>query len=372
MKQKLTVAVVGTIKGFSDVYQHLDTESFSVSEFKSVKELANTGFYDVILLSETEITGYKPEQFPNSAVLVVTDSPAKVTELFPRIKKIHAYTVVALPVSGKKLEEYINKAHDSLILNKSQTAANAETGKSILVTSFSNGCGKSLIAYNLAAKLASFFQENAVSLVDMNYPLSVSKAMLNIEDQYSWQILKPVLQEGTVDKQKIANIIYLTKYRFSLLSGPVDFTKNQPLSTKEFGNLDKSLKNIFKSVVFDFRTVSTEKDLEYLEMVDSVLVIVELSSVSILQTIRGLQYIRDNAPELLEKIKFVVNKVDDGKGKSAELVSSRLEIEPFGLIDNDPEAVNVFIENGQLFEDKTLLVDKQMYTIAESLVKELY
>ncbi len=372
MKQNLSVAIVGTVKGFADVYKKVNAESFTVAEFKNVKELSNTGYYDAILLAETEIVSYKPEQFPNSALLVVTDSPSKGSELFPKIKSIHAYTIVALPVSAKKLEEYLNEAHSSFIQSKSQGAAKAEVGKSVLVTSFSNGSGKSLLSYNLAAKLASFFPENSVSLVDMNYPLSVSKAMLNIEDQYSWQILKPVLQEGIVDKQKIANIIYLTKYRFSLLSGPVDLSKNQPLSIKEFGNLDTSLKNIFKSVIYDFRTVSTDKDLSYFALADMVIIVVELSSVSILQTIRGLQHLRNNTPDLLEKVRFIVNKVDERKGKSAELVSSRLEMEPFGVIDNDPDAVDAFTEIGQLFEDKTLLVDKQLYTLAEKLVKELF
>jgi Flp pilus assembly CpaE family ATPase len=224
----------------------------------------------------------------------------------------------------------------------------------------------------LAAKLAQFFPDNSVCLVDMNKPMSIGRAMLNIEDTYSWLTLQPLLQEGSVSKQKIANIVYLTKYRFSLLSGPTTLGTKQSLTLKEFKNLDSSLKKIFKVVIYDFHTIENKETISYLSQSDMLLIVADATSASMLQMIRGISFMREENLDLLHSFRYILNKIDEQHGKSADLIASRLEITPFGVIDNDPEAVSTYIENGQLFEDKTLLLNRQLYTLAEAVVRELF
>jgi hypothetical protein len=97
-----------------------------------------------------------------------------------------------------------------------------------------------------------------------------------------------------------------------------------------------------------------------------------MKSLSILQTIRTLSYIRASEPDILNNMKFVFNGIDPENGKTVELVQSKLGIEPFGIIDRDNEAVDKITENGELFNDKSLLIDAQIYNLAEKVIKELF
>ena len=103
-----------------------------------------------------------------------------------------------------------------------------------------------------------------------------------------------------------------------------------------------------------------------------IVIVVDMSSNAILQTKRGIKEMQMNYPQLLPKLRYVVNKVDAQIGKSVPLVSDRLDIECFGQIDSDPEAINHVIENGKLFDNKEMLLDQQMYDLAESIMRDSY
>jgi len=373
MEKNIQIAFVISRKhNITSLVNTLVSKGNIVDIFEDLTSLVNTTFYDVILVHEAFLQSFKREQFSNSAVIVISDNATRISELFPKVTNKQIHTIISLPINESMVINHIYEATKALISDKTIKASVSEEGKSVIVSSFSNGSGKSLISYNLAAKLAQFFPDNTVCLVDMNQPLSISKAMLNIEDTYSWQTLQPLLQEGTVDKQKIANIVYLTKYRYSLLSGPTSLQKNQQLTLKEFKNLNNSLKKIFKVVIYDFHTVDSEVALQYISYVDMPLMTIDLTAISMLQTVRGISMVRENNSDLSNTMRYIVNRVDNSLGKSSDLVASRLEIVPFAEVDNDPEAVNTYIQNGLLFEDKTLLLDKQLFTLAESIVRELF
>lgn len=369
MNKKKIAFIINKKQDISSVINTLMNKNFIVDVFSKSDDIENSTYYDVIFVHESFLETFKRNQFSNSAVIILTNDISRISELFPKITNKNIHTIIPLPINDSKVMRYIEEAIQSLISKKTRQS-NSSEGKSIIISSFGNGSGKSLVAYNLAAKLAQFYPDNTVCLVDMNKPLSISKAMLNIDDAFSWQTLQPLLQEGTVDKQKIANSVYLTKYRFSVLSGPTDLNRNDPLSLKEFINLETSLKKIFKVVIYDFYTIENEQSFDIIDKANIPLMILDLNSVTMLQTIRGIQFLKDRNHPVLEKLLYVVNRIDDAKGRSADIVSSRLGIDTFGIIDNDPDAVISTIQNGQLFEDKTLLVDKQLFTLSESLIKE--
>lgn len=373
MDKKIQIAfVISNKHNINEVASKLTSLTTTVDVFDSVGGLMNTSFYEVIILHEAYLNSFKRELFPNSALIIVADNVNGISDLIPKIENSRVHTIITMPLEVKSLQKHINDSLEAMISNKTAQAVKSEEGKSVFITSFSNGAGKSLLSYNLASKMAQFFPDNSVCLVDMNQPLSIGRAMLNIEDAYSWQTLQPLLQEGTVTNQKIANIVYLTKHRFSLLSGPTNFEKNQALSLKEFKNLDSSLKKIFKVVIYDYHTIQGAETISYVNQCDVPVIVADATSISMLQLLRGMTYLRENDIDLVNKLRFIINRVDEKQGKSADLIAARLEIIPFGTIDEDSEAVSKYMENGQLFEVKSLLLDRQLYTIAEAMVRELF
>lgn len=370
-KQINAAIVIHRLKESTVLKTELEKNNIVLTTFNSLNGLKNTGFYDVIMLHESFVKEVDNELFQDSQLLILTESK-NISDVFLQVKDLQVYTVLSWPCDVKELKNYINQAYNHLIKNKTDKASKATKGKTIAITSFANGSGKSLIAYNLASKLATFLQSDSVCLVDMNLPFSAARALLNIQDNYNWHSIRPILKEGEPSKQKIQNIMYTTKYNFSLLSGPTDFETNTQLSLKEITNLQKGLKEIYQATVVDYHTVLTKEDFEYIRNTDVTLAIIDLKSLSILQSIRTIHYIRENEPEIINKMRFIFNGIDSANGKTAELVQAKLGIEPFAVIDRDNEAVEKIIENGELFADKSLLIDSQIYNLAEKVIKELF
>ena len=129
---------------------------------------------------------------------------------------------------------------------------------------------------------------------------------------------------------------------------------------------------LYRASIVDWHTITLKEDFAYIAQADLVLVVVDMTSNSILQTMRGISYMRENEPELLSKVKFIFNRVDEKHGKTPELVETKLEIQPFCIIDEDSEAVNMILENGELLNDKSLLIDSQLYNLAEKIVKTIF
>lgn len=369
MKNKINIAIIlHNTKHANELKEIL--KKFSVDLYSTVKSFSNSQHYDVVIVHESFLEMLDNNKLQDSKVIVFADTAEKISDIFLKLNRIQIFTIITLPLKSEKVLSYIEKANIELLDNKKNNVSSG--GKTVVVTSFSNGAGKSLISYNLSAKTAQFFKDGSICLVDMNTPFSISRSLLSIEDTYNWDSIRPILQENSISSQKVQNILYTTKYQFSLLSGPSSYENNKQLSLKEFTNLTTSLKNIFKLSIIDWHTVNNKDDFSYLNIADKIIVVLDLTSISILQSIRSLAYIKEYQPEILTKSVFIFNGIDEKNGKTAELVSSKLHIDPFAVIDEDKEAIDTIMENGELFQDKNLLIDSQIYSMAEKLIKELY
>lgn len=352
--------------------QELHQLGIIITRIHRPEDLQNTRFYDVILVHETLLERFDRSLYPNTSLIVLADVDTNITALYPKVQPYGAYTILSLPLTSSRAVTAIREAYAAFIADKQKKAQTGEKGTHIAVMSFANGTGKSMVAYNLAHKISSFFPDNAISLIDMNRPFGIAKAVLQIEERYSWDTIRPVLREGIVGHSKVANIMYATPYRFSLLAGPTEYTHAAPLSPNEYGNLLQSITQLFRISIIDHAAVENEQDLERLVQADTILCVIDARSTTILHTARGMAFLKSHAPELLNKMKFILNRVDEKKGKSTELIASRLQISPYVSIDDDPDAIQEYLETGRLFDDKTLLIDSQLYDLAERLMKDLF
>lgn len=355
----------------AECIQLAERHNIVLAPFTSIDELKNSEYFDVVLLQEVFLPDLRRMPKVTSSLIFLANQTTSITDLLPRIADISYYTVLQLPCSAEDIVEQIRKGFEEAREQKISVVNNLKQGKTIAVTSFANGVGKTMVAYNLAHKLALFLPDDAVCLTDMNVPLSAAKAMINIEETYSWNTIRPILKEGVVSASKIQNIVYPTSYRFQLLGGPTTYTENAPLSDREYQNLTESLANVYTASLIDMPTISQSTALKRLESVDTILIVLDATGNGILQTKRGLAMMQESAPELLEKTRFVMNRVDGAQGKTAELIASRFGIEVFAAFDNDPEAVSTVIDVGKLFQDKTLLLDAQFYQAAEKLIRSI-
>jgi Flp pilus assembly CpaE family ATPase len=356
----------------AELLEGMQKNGVAVTVFHTLSELESATFQDVIAVHESYLGSLDRRRFAQSALIVLCSDMSRVPALFPKLEELSAFTVLPFPSTPATFAEYVRKAYDALVAGKRKQAEHAETGRFIAVTSFANGTGKTLLAYNLAAKLGSFFPDNSVCLVDMNDPFSMGKAMLGIDEQFSWNTLRPILKEGTVGAQRLANIVYRTKHRFDFMGGPTDYETNEELTVIEWKRLAESLREVSRISIIDMPCIRSEKDLQKVSKADQVLIVVDASSAGILHTFRGVQIMRERYPELMDSCMFILNKADERSGRTSAIVSSRLGLSFSGVIDEDGEAVRSFTENGKLFDDPGLLVDKQLYDIAELVLKRLF
>ncbi|MCX7996423.1 MAG: hypothetical protein N2691_01525 [Patescibacteria group bacterium] len=340
--------------------------------YRDLDSLGNTMYHDVLLVHESFASSFKKELYPNSAVVLLLDDGNRIADVYPKAEAMGAFTILTAPFLPDRLVDTIRKAYDAMLQKKKQLAEHADSGKVVAVTSFSNGSGKSLLAYNLSRKLTTFFPDQAVSLIDMNRPFGIGKALLGVEGKHSWDSLRAVLTEGSVSPQKVTNITYATGDGFAYIAGPTEYSTNTPLSGKQFRNLADSLQPVYRVSILDLPTMTSVEDISRLQSVDRILITIDVTSTSVLESMYGLRELRTAYPEVYGQSRFVLNRVDESAGRAAELVASRLEVDPYGVIDEDTEAVRSVLEQGRLFDDRTLLVDSQIYGIAERLVKELF
>lgn len=371
--ESISVALlVHNARPVTDWNTMLSPTEITLSRYQSVAELENTGHYDVIVIHYNLLQTFNPEQYRNSSIIILADRLDSIPELLPRLTGISYHTILTPQIEARDLIATIRAARESVVASKRKAAGSVDEGKSVAVTSFANGTGKSTIAYNLAGKLTGFIDKQSICIVDLNRPLSQSRAFLNVEPGFGWHTILPLLTEGTVPSSKIANVVSTTPQGFSLLSGPVDAGEEAELTGVQLAHLVASLRKVFTICIFDMPVSVGYDGIKSLEEADLPLVIVDTRASGISASKKYIEYSAQEVQDVHDNLRYIINGIDDSSGRTAEVIAPRLGVDPFAVVDYDYDAVRHFNDQGKLFDDKSLILDRQFYIIAEKVMRELF
>ena len=345
-------------------------DGMEVKWVENLEGLSQIGYQDVILVGDEFLQSWDRSKWSNSAVVVICEKENKLKEIYPKAVAINVHTIVNWPLNSSDLRQTIIGAYNTLLAGKKNQASRDGEGKVISVTSFSNGSGKSVIAYNLALQLGKYFPEGGVCLVDLNSPLGRGKVMLNTESAYGWDTIRPLLREGNVKDSKLISVLSINPYHFSYLAGPQTFSAQGKMNVKEFENLVVACRRIFKITVFDTFTITEESEMMNFQQADLMMVVVAMDSGSVFNTFRGMEAVREKMGTQ-EKVVMVANRVDEKKGRGTKALKERLG-EVFGEVVEDSDAIREYTDQGKLFTDKNLLVTAQLSRLAEKVLHRLF
>ncbi len=367
----LKIALVLPKRDQKTVITEIQDDSVVFLPCTSIEHALQQSMIDLIIIHQSyqeSLVGLEHGTIP---IVLACPADADMTKIYPSARQLPIMTILMLPLTIASIQE-LKKLRD--LQQKDQTdkwLASGHTGATWAVTSFSAGSGVSLISYNVAQKLASLYTSgDAVGLVDLNSPFGVSRAMIGTQEEYSWDTLRPVLKEGTLTRSHLLNVMYQTPYRFHLLPGPTDFETNDRLKSVELQRLSATAPELYQMTIFDMPTISTKQMLDDLEHFDHILVIVDASAIGVLQTSRALQYLRADRPEIAEKLLFVVNRADESRGRSPEIIADRLGVTLVGTVDEDTDAVQACFDAGKLIQDDSLLLDLQFHQLAQAIIQQ--
>ena len=348
---------------------------------KECLELVTRHRPDIVLIKEDlpvvnglaaaeQINADMPEM---GVILILTGSEGQ--EVWHKMLRAGIKEFVTRPITADRLLEEVRKvaAIQSKTSKRAGTtapapaAAQPETPKRrvVTITGPRGGCGKTVIATNLAVALARASEK--VALVDLNLWGGDVAMLLDISPKRTLGDLLPGF--GGIDYDVVDSVMSKHPTGVSVLPAPLTGTfDGSTLSRYMVQSILEALREHYEYIIVDTGYANLESTLAAMDYSDLILVVVGMD----LPRLRdGKLYLKNllaaNYPK--EKIRVIVNRTTTSKEISSMEVETILEFPVTAQIPSDDVLVGSSVNLGQTFvsssPDKP--VTKALLALAESL-----
>jgi pilus assembly protein CpaE len=230
-----------------------------------------------------------------------------------------ARDVLPVDFEEAELKDAVTRAEDLALARHPSEALEGVDGKVVTVFSTKGGCGKSLIATNLAMMLNQRTHGN-VTLVDMDLQSGDLAIMLQLLPALS--IYEASQSPGRLDAESLGG--YLTPHRsgVSVLAAPTEPSLADAVSPTAVTRVLELLRQTHEYVIVDGPPFFTDQILPALDMSDAVLVIGSMDVPSV-KNLRLALTTLDQLGVSREKVHVVLNRADTKVGlRTAEVEKS--------------------------------------------------
>ncbi|MFB3093820.1 MAG: CpaE family protein, partial [Dehalococcoidia bacterium] len=241
------------------------------------------------------------------------------------------------PVSG---EELVRSVHTVLAQEErrgqrlSGEAEGPETaGKVITVFGAKGGIGKTTIATNLAAAIASGTRQSVV-LIDLDPRFGDVGILLDIPVERS--IADLALPEEEVTKELIQDSLYVHSTGVKILAAPLRPTDWRDVNPRHIERVVTVLAQTYDYVILDTPGTFNDIVMRALELATAVLLVTTPHVTSLKSTLMAINMLQSlNFDQ--DKIKLVVNATQDASGDLTPQMKEMLGLEVFWSIPYDPK-----------------------------------
>ncbi|NQU09455.1 P-loop NTPase, partial [bacterium] len=226
-----------------------------------------------------------------------------------------------------------------------ETPADAARTRVITITGPRGGCGKSVLATNLAVSLGA--HSDKIALVDLNLWGGDIAMLLDLTPRRTLGDLLPGF--GGIDHDVVDSVIVKHGSGVSVLSAPLAGTfDGTTLSRYMVQSIIDALRDTYDCTLVDTGYANLESTLAAMDAADIILVVVGTD----LPRLRdGKHYLKNlmaaNYPK--EKIRVVVNRATNSREISPSEIESILEFPVSARVPNDEAIVNSSVNLGQPF-----------------------
>ena len=305
-------------------------------------------------------------------ILILTGSEGQ--EVWHKMLRAGIKEFITLPVTADRLLEEVRKvaaiqvkaAKRAGAISPAPTAApEAAKRQVITVTGPRGGCGKTVIAANLAVALARVSEK--VALVDLNLWGGDVAMLLDVAPKRTLGDLLPGF--GGIDYDVVDSVMSKHTSGVSVLAAPLTGTfDGSTLSRYMVQSILEALREHYEYTIVDTGYANLESTLSAMDYSDLILVVVGLD----LPRLRdGKLYLKNllaaNYPK--EKIRVIVNRASSSKEISPSKVETILEFPVTTQIPSDDALVGSSVNLGQTFvsANPNKPVARAILTLAETM-----
>lgn len=319
------------------------------------------------LVAAEQITAQMPEV---GVILILTGSEGE--EVWHKMLRAGIKEFLTRPIAGDRLLEEVRKVANMQSKVAKKGAAGAATAEPegpsrriLTVTGPRGGCGKTVIATNLAVAMAGASEK--ISLVDLNLWGGDIAMLLDLTPRRTLGDLLPGF--GGIDYDVVNSVIVKHASGASVLAAPLTGTfDGSTLSRYMVQSILEALREHYECTIVDTGYANLESTLAAMDYSDIILVVVGMD----LPRLRdGKLYLKNllaaNYPK--EKIRVVVNRASGSKEISSGEVESILEFPVIAQLPNDDALVSSSVNLGQPFVTASphKPLSKALLALAESL-----
>jgi pilus assembly protein CpaE len=242
--------------------------------------------------------------------------------------------------------------------------------KIIAVYSPKGGCGRSVIAANLAVMLRRGTGRRVV-LVDANLSSGDAHILLNMIPSSSIEDLRETV--GTLEDEQLQGMVaYQEETGVGLVRAPLSIEASEHFTADAMKAILVELSDHFDYVVVDTDTTYSHYTLTTLETASIVLLITTLEVTAVNQVSQFFE-IADRLDNVIPKIQLVCNRVDTMYGIQPRHVEARFSRRLLAMIPEDPRVVVASVNRGVPFvvSQRNAQVSKAVEKLAERTVKIL-
>jgi pilus assembly protein CpaE len=316
------------------------------------------------LAAAEQISSEMPEV---GVILILTGSEGE--EVWHKMLRAGIKEFMNRPITGDRLIEEIRKvAHLQKPPKKTPGAApepEAPKRQIISVTGPRGGCGKTVVATNLAVAMAR--DREKIALIDLNLWGGDIAMLLDMTPRRTLGDLLPGF--GGIDYDVVDSVIGKHASGTAVLAAPLTGTfDGSTLSRYMVQSILDALREHYECTLIDTGYANLESTLAAMDYSDLILVVVGMD----LPRLRdGKLYLKNlmaaNYPK--EKIRVVVNRASGSKEISGNEVESILEFPVTAQLPTDEALVGSSVNLGQPFvtTNPTKPLSKALIALAESL-----
>jgi pilus assembly protein CpaE len=298
------------------------------------------------LSAAEQISSVMPEV---GVILMLTGAEGQ--EVWHKMLRAGIREFVTRPIAGDRLVEEVRKvASFAKSSHKTPTPTGAVEPEApkrsiITVTGPRGGCGKTVIAANLAVAMAR--ESEKIALVDLNLWGGDIAMLLDLTPRRTLGDLLPGF--GGIDFDVVDSVIGKHSSGVSVLAAPLTGTfDGSTLSRYMVQSIAEALREHYECTIIDTGYANLESTLAAMDYSDVILVVVGMD----LPRLRdGKLYLKNllaaNYPK--EKIRVVVNRAGSSKEISASEVESILDFPVAAQLPNDESLVGSSVNLGQPF-----------------------
>ena len=321
------------------------------------------------LTAAEQIAGEMPEV---GVILLLSGSEGE--EVWHKMLRAGIKEFITRPFTADRVLEEVRKvaAIQAKVAKRTTTATPASTTEPkgakrqiVTVTGPRGGCGKTVIAANLAVALASASEK--VALVDLNLWGGDVAMLLDITPKRTLGDLLPGF--GGIDYDVVDSVMNKHPSGVSVLAAPLTGTfDGSTLSRYMVQSILEALREHYEFTVVDTGYANLESTLAAMDYSDLILVVVGMD----LPRLRdGKLYLKNlmaaNYPK--EKIRVIVNRAGNSKEISSSEVETILEFPVTAQIPSDDMLVGSSVNLGQavVVSSPNKPVSKAIFGLAEKM-----